>query len=104
VDQCLIDSDCASGQVCICADQQGGGPVHLGNVCMTTQCQVDANCSGGQVCSASIDGCSGIAGYDCHTNADACLTDVDCCGTMPHCAYDTTSGHWACTTAPLACP
>jgi hypothetical protein len=104
VDQCLIDSDCASGQVCICADQQGGGAAHLGNVCMTTQCQVDSNCNGGQVCSASIGGCFGIEGYDCHTNADVCLTDVDCCGTTPHCAYDTTSSHWACTTAPLACP
>jgi hypothetical protein len=104
VDQCLIDSDCSAGQICACAAQLGGGPIRLGNVCMSTQCQVDADCTGGQVCSASIGNCGSLEGYDCHTPADACLTDSDCCGTTPLCAYQTASGHWACQTSTMVCP
>jgi hypothetical protein len=104
VDQCTIDSDCGSGQICACAGELGGGPVRLGNQCMATQCQVDANCPHGEVCSASIGNCDALEGYYCHTSADECLTDADCCGTTPLCAYDTTKAHWACASQTFACP
>jgi hypothetical protein len=71
---------------------------------LTTQCRVDANCSFAQVCSASAGGCGGISGYYCHTSADECFTDNDCCGSSPSCEYDTTKGHWWCQAAPLPCP
>ena len=102
-DDCIIDSDCAAGQVCACADQLGS-PIRIGNECLTTQCQVDADCGGGQVCSASIGTCNELQGYYCHTPSDECLTDTDCCGTTPLCAYQTSSGHWACQTDAVACP
>jgi hypothetical protein len=104
VDPCITDSDCASGQICACQGQLGGGPPRLGNACMTTQCQVDANCGGGQVCSASVGPCGSLLGYYCHTPADECLTDADCCGTTPLCTFQTSKGHWACQTSTMICP
>jgi hypothetical protein len=51
-----------------------------------------------------VDTCGGIGNYYCHTPADECLTDSDCCGSTPSCEYDTANGHWACHSAPLLCP
>jgi hypothetical protein len=105
VDACITDSDCSAGQLCVCANQiGGGGAVRLGNECMTTQCRIDSDCGGGQVCSPSIGSCSSLLGYYCHTATDECLTDTDCCGTTPLCEFDTTKGHWACQTSSNACP
>ena len=104
VDACLTDSDCKGGQVCACADEiGGGGALRLGNECMTTQCQVDSDCGSGQVCSASVGPCGSLLGFYCHTPADECLTNSDCCGTTPLCTFQTTSGHWACQGAAVAC-
>jgi hypothetical protein len=101
VDQCLTDSDCGPGMICACPDQLGGGNIaHLGNVCLMTQCQVDSDCGPDQACSPSTaDRCGALQGFFCHSNADECLTNVDCCGSTPICGYQPTLGHWACQAA-----
>jgi hypothetical protein len=100
VDQCLADSDCGAGNVCECPGA-GGGAVRLGNTCIATSCQVDSNCGANGVCSASTGYCGNVQGYYCHSSSDECLTNYDCCGSTPECAYQPTLGHWACQQATL---
>jgi Cys-rich repeat protein len=96
-DQCLTDSDCATGQACACADEQIGNAQHT-NQCTPTQCRVDADCGAGQVCSGTeVDLCSGAGPFfACHSAADTCRVDADCCPSAPACRYEGTLGHWAC--------
>ncbi len=96
-DQCFIDSDCPTGQACACNDQQVGNAVHT-NACVMTQCRLDSDCGSGQVCSPTVqDLCSGGGPFfACHSSADTCRVDADCCTGAPSCRYQSTVGHWAC--------
>jgi hypothetical protein len=104
LDQCLVDSDCPSGQACRCANQQGGNALHR-NSCVPTGCRVDADCGPGGTCSPDISGfCSSLTGYQCHSSLDTCHSDADCCDNTPdtppdarrRCGYQPELGHWAC--------
>src|SRR5262249_2411601 len=99
VDQCLADSECATGQVCFCAPTRGTG-LHF-NYCQDSPCAVDAACGPGGVCSPSYaGGCGVLDAYYCHTAADTCQTDADCCvGNTQRCSYQPMLGHWACQAA-----
>jgi hypothetical protein len=104
-DECVIDSDCSTGSACGCAaDYYGGNGVH-GNPCVMAQCRVDVDCGpvGSGFCSPSFgERCGGLTGYFCHSSADTCNTDADCCGSTPACRYQSTLGHWACQSI-IAC-
>ncbi len=98
-DQCLLDSDCGSGMLCACTSQLGyrGNAIQSGNQCIATNCRLDSDCGSGGVCSPSNgDSCGGLSGFFCHSAADTCLTNADCCGSTPSCVYQPTLGHWAC--------
>ncbi len=96
LDQCLIDSDCASGQACRCSNQVRGDAL-LGNSCVPTGCRVDADCGPSGSCSPDSSGyCGSVDGYQCHSAADTCNSDTDCCGSTPRCGYQPALGHWAC--------
>jgi Cys-rich repeat protein len=96
-DQCFIDNDCASGQACVCANEQPGNALHT-NACVTTQCRVDSDCGAGEVCSPTVqDLCSGGGPFfACRSSADQCRVDADCCASAPSCRYQSTVGHWEC--------
>jgi hypothetical protein len=95
-DQCLGDSDCSSGQTCICASQLRGN-AGRGNACISSGCRVDADCGANGACSPDDSGyCGSVTGYRCHTAADACNSNADCCGSTPRCGYQAELGHWAC--------
>jgi hypothetical protein len=97
-DACLVDTDCAKGQACACADQFGGNAEHF-NECISAQCRVDSDCGEGRACSPSYDDyCGSVVGHYCHTAADSCTTDADCCAdpSTPRCLYSQTIGHFAC--------
>ena len=96
-DQCTSDTDCATGQACACANEQVGNAEHT-NTCVTTQCRSDSDCAAGQVCSPTVgDLCSGGGPFfACHSAADTCRVDADCCTSAPSCRYQPTVGHWAC--------
>jgi hypothetical protein len=98
VDQCVTDANCPSGQACGCANMFGGNAIHA-NACVEAACRVDADCAalGSGVCSPSRGArCGGLTGYQCHSPADDCQSDADCCGDKPACRYQTPLGHWAC--------
>jgi hypothetical protein len=98
-DQCSSDTDCASGQACACADEQIGNAEHT-NVCLATHCRVDADCGSGEACSPTAqDLCSGGPFFACHSAADTCRVDADCCASAPSCRYQPMSGHWDCVAA-----
>jgi hypothetical protein len=96
-DQCYGDSDCPKGQACACADEQIGNASHT-NVCAAAGCRSDSDCAGGEVCSQTAqDYCSGGTDFfACHSSADTCRVDADCCSSAPACRYQSTLGHWAC--------
>jgi hypothetical protein len=95
-DQCLVDSDCPSGQACGCSDQQGGNIIHT-NSCVPAGCRVDADCGTNGTCSPDASArCGSLSGYQCHAAADTCNSDADCCGSTPRCGYQPELGHWAC--------
>jgi hypothetical protein len=105
-DTCVHDVDCPAGQACACHGTPYTGGA--GNACVPGNCRVDADCGPRGYCSpssAQVTGCSGLAGFFCHTPADECTDDSDCMGTTgPQlCAYWTTAKHWQCHTA-LLCP
>jgi hypothetical protein len=97
VDQCFTDGDCASGEACSCANEQIGNAVHT-NRCVQTQCHVDSDCGNGEVCSrTATDLCaSSNAFLACHSPADQCRVDADCCSSAPACRFQATVGHWEC--------
>jgi len=93
-DECFKDEDCADTELCACDGGFGGG-----NACIEAACRVDADC-GAYDCSPTLGSCGHYfppVGYYCHTATDACYSDADCAG--GYCAYDPTSGAWACSTA-----
>ena len=99
VDQCLGDSDCAPGTACECGvdytDDSDGAHI---NSCVPAQCRTDSDCGSGGLCSPSRTGNCGASGFYCHTSADTCISDSDCCEepNAPNCFYVSTLGHWAC--------
>lgn len=98
VDQCLTDSECATGMACGCATDFGGNAIHT-NLCLVSGCRVDADCGAGSTCSPSHSTfCGSLTGFYCHAATDTCTTDADCCGdsTRPACRYQPALGHWAC--------
>lgn len=97
-DQCFADSDCPSGQACACSNEQVGNAVHT-NSCVMAQCRVDSDCGAGEVCSVTAtDLCSGGGPFfACHSSADKCRVDSDCCPSAPSCRYQSTVGHWECS-------
>jgi hypothetical protein len=108
VDQCLTDGDCASDQVCGCADQFGGNGFHM-NRCVQSACHVDADCGPGGYCSPATNNyCSSLSGYHCHKTTDTCRTAADCPQshdggvTIPRsCAYVPELDRWACAATVL---
>jgi Cys-rich repeat protein len=103
-DQCLVDTDCPAGQACGCADQFHGNAIHY-NACVPAQCRVDSDCGNGKTCSpATGAACGSFTGYQCHTVADTCTTDADCCSdpAKTKCVYQPTAGHFECQ-APVVC-
>ena len=97
-DECHLDTDCSSGFACACAAGYYGGNAIHGNPCVPAQCRIDADCkTPGGTCAPSFSGrCGALSGYYCHSPADTCNTDADCCGSTPNCSYQPTLGHWAC--------
>jgi len=103
-DSCTDDSACTTGQTCAC---HGSSYNSGGNTCVPGNCRVDSDCGSGGYCSPSstTGGCgTAIAGYYCHTSADACVNDADCGGSFQQvCTYSTSAKHWECGMI-QACP
>jgi Cys-rich repeat protein len=102
-DQCLVDADCSTGELCVCSADNGGGDRLELNVCVPAQCHVDSDCGAGQYCSPSRGYCGSVEGYYCHTALDTCVdptTDCPCGGFA--CLYTPTVGHFVCGTPTCA--
>ena len=95
-DECLTDSDCASGP-CLCRDN---GTATLSNQCLPRgTCKTDADCGACGYCSPSATptglGCHiEEVTYMCHTPSDECSDESSCDG--GYCAYDGAAARWAC--------
>lgn len=87
---CTQDSDCGTGQMCVCADPVG--------YCESSTCKSAADC-GGNLCSeyeTGEDEC-GYSSYvfACQSKADTCAVDDDC-GAGKLCVFDGTTGVRSC--------
>lgn len=105
LDQCLVDSDCATGSTCACAGSYYGGNGEHPNRCFPSNCRLDSDCGSGGYCSPSTGGfCGTPTGFYCHGPADTCTSNADCVCESPQaggaCQYEPTVGHWQCE--PLA--
>jgi hypothetical protein len=85
---CVRDSDCASGEICVC-----GAPV---GTCTSASCNAGTCAQGAECASYSLQFCPGcIEGFACQTAADECFGDSDCNGVSSagtvSCAITTTS-------------
>jgi hypothetical protein len=78
---CTRDSDCASGQICLCRNPVGA--------CVFASCNA-GTCGAGEECASYwMTYCTGcIAGFACQTAADTCFSDLDCDGGV--CSLGTT--------------
>jgi hypothetical protein len=100
-DQCLQDSECATGGVCSCQGQTRGWAARSpGNICVMANCRTDADCTDTHACSPSVafEGGPfyGVQGYFCHTKKDLCRQDSDCPASQ-FCAFEPQAGAWACS-------
>ncbi len=107
-DACYSDAECsaadagtgAPGGACACNGGNGGN-----NVCLSGGCRVDGDCGAGGFCSPTLGSCghyNKAEAYYCHTSEDECVDDQDCMtdgSTRGYCAYETTVGHWKCSTS-----
>jgi hypothetical protein len=100
VDQCLADSDCPSGQACLCGSLQYGNACFHANRCVPADCLLDSDCGAGSYCSPNPGACGIESGYHCHKATDPCFDDADCTcagGFGSTCAYSSTAGAWVCS-------
>jgi hypothetical protein len=100
VDHCLADSDCPSGQACLCGSQQYGNACFHANQCVPADCRLDSDCGAGSYCSPNPGACGIESGYHCHKATDSCFNNADCAcagGYASTCAYSSTVGAWVCT-------
>ena len=88
---CTKDSECPSGQVCLC-----GSPI---GKCIPADCGTSADCDPGFDCITSVDDCA-WAQLHCQTPADECLTSDDC-GAQQYCGVGT-QGNLVCKTSGCA--
>lgn len=74
-DECLLDDDCAAGEVCVPAGAFG----HVLNTCRRTECRTDADCAArpGGECRAYFIRCVATS-FGCSYDGDPCRTDADC--------------------------
>ena len=98
---CVRDSDCDTGQICECGDPIGiPGP----------PCAHGRACPAGSLCASADLAWGGCAysppprGYQCQTQADACLTNLDCTTALPVCAFSSAAGTRACHEGQVLCP
>jgi hypothetical protein len=92
-DQCLVDDDCPSGGVCVCAM----GLRQLYNLCTIGTCRIDADCGAGGLCSPPYPFVVVGASYNCRSAADNCCSIADC-DVGKGCEFSPTAGHWQCVT------
>ncbi len=100
-DECFTDSDCELTELCACDGASGGG-----NTCLSSNCRVDSDC-GAYTCAPTLGGCGHYTppvAYYCHTATDSCYSDADCAGAglRGYCAYNGSTGSWACSTSECA--
>ena len=90
---CATDSDCKTGQLCVCGEALGGGHHSM---CVTAQCQQDSDCPSG-TCGVSVyhNGCSETRTLACRTQADTCTQNADCSEGQV-CAHDANTSTWSC--------
>ena len=102
-DGCASDGDCGISEVCGCHGTTYASP--WSNSCVPGNCRLDADCGPHGFCSpaSSLGECSGsLAGYYCHTSADACINDSDC-GPQKICTYGLASHRWECQGPVVVC-
>jgi hypothetical protein len=68
---CIQDSDCDTGQICVCGERYGR--------CTQATCTIDSDCKDGALCLSHdpSPGCNGRA-FACQSVNDQCASDQDC--------------------------
>jgi hypothetical protein len=102
--QCNQDSDCQSGQICLCAAgipaEDGRASWNALNRCVPADCADDCECPDGLRCRVSDDICSSPEALHCTTPADDCQAASDC--KTNYCRYDEVEELWTCD-SPAIC-
>jgi hypothetical protein len=103
VNQCAVDADCATGQVCAPAGALGLKV----NACIPAHCKHDTDCTAfpGGICAPAEDPCCAATdGLFCvYKNDGGCRTSSDCEQGF-YCRPDTTGGISSCVMGGPICP
>jgi hypothetical protein len=109
-DECYADTDCATGEICLCRDAEElipdlafapGDAKPTNTVCAAApECKIDNECGSGGFCSPSYDPSTGKFTFHCHVPADECTNNEDCIcpndNNTDLCRFDDSKSHWAC--------
>lgn len=90
VSECVVDGDCAAGDVCLCSSMPGWGF----NKCVPGNCRSSDAC-GDFACAVSADICGVPEAVACHTEDDKCQQNSDCDSGF-YCAFSDQRARWEC--------
>ncbi|MBZ5710240.1 hypothetical protein [Nannocystis pusilla] len=95
--QCMSDSDCGDGQICLCAGDLPavGADLALKNQCVPADCTANADCAGECGCRGDKFFCGTLEGAFCPTPDDECEDDEDC-EDGGYCGWDSDQKRWVC--------
>ncbi|MCB9752962.1 MAG: hypothetical protein H6713_23660 [Myxococcales bacterium] len=95
---CMSDSDCPDGEVCVCAAQGDGyaGWTNIKNTCEPASCASAADCPEACGCHGSEFFCGTVERLHCPTLTDECATHEDCDGEGGRCYYEPDESRWVC--------
>jgi hypothetical protein len=86
---CRRDSDCGSGQLCLCGEGLVGS-------CVAAECRSDADCAAGSLCTGPANSESYVRQhFSCQQASDECAGDSQC-GAETFCQFDPELGHKIC--------
>jgi hypothetical protein len=95
--QCMSDSDCGDGRICVCAGSIPGvgADLALKNACVPADCAANADCAGECGCRGDKFFCGTLEGAFCPTPDDECEDDEDC-SNGNYCGWDSDEKRWMC--------
>jgi hypothetical protein len=102
LDECMTDSDCSGGAVCVCKGSfvAGFSVNDTWNTCVAAECRTDRDCDSGYCSPSRLTYGPTIPpprpSYNCHTPQDVCQNDGDC--SEGRCAFDSARSSWICAT------
>jgi hypothetical protein len=96
--ECMTQSDCADGQVCLCAGATSDRTVVAFNQCVPADCTEQSDCGAFECAASAAQDCSGrVLGLYCQKSGDACQSLDECQGSCSRADDES----WQCSAEPV---